>query len=59
MIAVTDAIEDLTSNRPNRPALFIEKALAGIGNYSSSKYDPNVMAACLILFNEKGYKIEG
>jgi putative two-component system response regulator len=58
VLAVVDAIEDLTSNKINRPAMTLEGALAVIGNHSGSKYDPKVVAACLRLFNEKGYKME-
>jgi putative two-component system response regulator len=59
ILAVVDTIEDLTSNKINRPAMPIAEALAVIGNHSGTKYDPDVVAACLRLFKEKGYKLEG
>jgi putative two-component system response regulator len=58
VLAVVDAIEDLTSNKINRPAMTLEEVLAVIGNHSGSKFDPKVVAACLRLFKEKGYKME-
>jgi len=58
IIAVADAIEDLSSNKINRPAMPMEQALAVIGNHSGTKYDPEVVAA-LGLFKEKGYRMEG
>jgi putative two-component system response regulator len=59
ILAVVDTIEDLTSNKINRPAMPLEEALAVIGNHSGSKFDPKVVGACLKLFKEKGYKMEG
>jgi len=58
ILAVVDTIEDLTVNKINRPSIQMKEALAVIGNHSGSKYDPNVVAACLKLFKEKGYKME-
>jgi putative two-component system response regulator len=58
IMGVANAIEDLTSNKINRPAMTLEEALAVIG-HSGSKYDPKVVAACVRLFKEKGYKMEG
>ena len=51
-------IEDLASNKINRPAIPIVEALAVIGNHSGSKYDPKVVDACMRLFKEKGYTME-
>lgn len=59
ILAVVDALEDLTSNKIHRPALPMEEALAVIENHRDSKYDPYVINTCLKLFNEKGYKMEG
>jgi len=60
VLAVVDAVEDLASNKINRTAMTPEEALAVIGNYSGSKYDPKVVAAAayLKLFKEKNYKME-
>ena len=35
------------------------EALEEISSQSGSKYDPEIVAACLKLFKEKGYKMEG
>jgi len=43
----------------NRSAFPISEALEKISSQSGSKYDPNVVAACLRLFKERGYKMEG
>jgi response regulator RpfG family c-di-GMP phosphodiesterase len=59
ILAVVNTIADLASNKINRPAMPIPEALAVIGNHSGTKYDPKVVAACLRLFKEKGYKLEG
>ena len=59
ILAVADAIEDLTSRRAFRKAFPLSEALEEISSHSGSKYDPKVAAACLKLFNEKGYKMKG
>lgn len=59
ILAVAEAIEDLTCQRTFRNALPLSEALEEVSSHSGSKYDPNVVAACLRLFNEKDYKIEG
>ena len=58
IMAVADAIEDLTSNKINRPGMHIDETLAIIGNHSGTKFDADVVTACLRLFNEKGYRME-
>ncbi len=59
ILAVADVIEDLTSRRAFRKAFPLSEALEEISSQSGSKYDPKVAAACLKLFNEKGYKMKG
>ncbi len=59
ILAVAVAMEDLTSHRSWRKAFPIHEALEEISSHSGSKYDPKVVAACLKLFKEKGYKMEG
>jgi HD-GYP domain-containing protein (c-di-GMP phosphodiesterase class II) len=41
-----------------RDAFPLSEALEKMSFHSGSKYDHNVVAACLRLFNEKGYKLE-
>ena len=45
------------SHRPYRAGLGIEAALAEIEKNSGKFYDPQVVAACLRLFREKGYAL--
>jgi HD-GYP domain-containing protein (c-di-GMP phosphodiesterase class II) len=59
ILAAADAIEDLTSHRAFRNAFPLSEALEAVSSHSGSKYDPNVVAAGLRLFKEKGYKMEG
>ena len=56
VLAVADAMEDLTSHRSYRDAFPLNKALEDISTNSGKKYDPEVAAACLRLFKEKGYR---
>ena len=58
ILTVAVAIEDLTSHRSFRNAFPLKQALDEISAYRGSKYDPDIVAACLRLFNEKGYKME-
>ena len=59
ILAVAVAIEDLTSNRTFRKAFPVRQAFDEINAHCGSQYDPDVVDACLRLFNEKGYKTEG
>ncbi len=57
ILAVADAMEDLTSQRLHRNELPPDRALAVITADSGSRYDPRVVNACLRLFNEHGFRI--
>jgi PAS domain S-box-containing protein len=57
IIAVADVVEAIASYRPYRPSLGIEKALEEITHKKGILYDPEVVNACLRLFNEKNYKM--
>jgi putative two-component system response regulator len=59
ILAVAHALEDLTSHRVFREAFPLEQALDEISAHRGSQYDPDVADACLRLFKEKGYKMEG
>jgi PAS domain S-box-containing protein len=59
IMAVADVVEAMSSFRPYRPGLGINKALAEIERGRGSLYDPVVTDACLRLFREKGYAIPG
>ncbi len=58
-MAVAAAMEDLTTHRSYRNAFPLTETLDKISSHSGSMYDPGVVAACLRLFNEKGYRLEG
>ena len=59
ILAVAVDIEYLMSNRNYRNALPLNEALEEIRAHRGSKYDPDVVDACLRLFKEKGDKTEG
>lgn len=59
IIVVADVVEAIASHRPYRPALGIDYALSEIATNSGTLYDRGVAEACLKLFNEKGYRMEG
>jgi putative nucleotidyltransferase with HDIG domain len=58
ILAVADVIEAMSSHRPYRPTLGMDRALAEITDNRGIRFDPAVVDACLRLFTEKGYKIE-
>ncbi len=57
ILAVADVVDAMTSDRPYRKGLGIEKALSEIERGSGSQYDTTVINACIKLFKEKGYKL--
>jgi PAS domain S-box-containing protein/putative nucleotidyltransferase with HDIG domain len=57
ILAVADVVEAMSSHRPYRASLGIEKALDEIANNKGILYDEIAVNACLKLFREKGYKI--
>ena len=57
IMAVADVVEAMSSHRPYRPGLGIDKALAEIERGRGTLYDPNVADACLHLFREKRYEL--
>ncbi len=54
ILAVADVVEAMSSSRPYRPALGIEKALEEIKKNAGVLYDEKVAQACLRVF-EKGF----
>jgi PAS domain S-box-containing protein len=57
ILAVADVVEAMSSHRPYRPALGVEKALAEISQNKGTLYDPNTVEACIRLFHEKGFNL--
>jgi HD-GYP domain-containing protein (c-di-GMP phosphodiesterase class II) len=58
ILAVADVVEAMASHRPYRPALGIDQALEEINAHKGILYDPEVAAACIKLFTEKGFRFE-
>jgi PAS domain S-box-containing protein len=57
IMSVADVVEAMSSHRPYRAGLGIDKALAEIERGRGSAYDPAVVDACLKLFRENGYEL--
>jgi putative nucleotidyltransferase with HDIG domain len=57
IMAVADVVEAMSSHRPYRPGLGINKALAEIELGRGTKYDIQVADACLRLFREKAFEL--
>ncbi len=58
ILGVADVVEAMSSHRPYRPALGMEKALEEIGRYKGTLYDPEVVDACLRVFREHGFRFQ-
>jgi len=58
IIGIADVVEAMSSHRPYRPALGIDKALEEISQYKGILYDSQIVDTCLKLFKEKGFKFE-
>ena len=58
ILSVADVVEAMSSHRPYRPALGMDKALNEIIQNAGVLYDPKVVDACVRLFTEKGFKLE-
>lgn len=51
-------VEAMSSFRPYRPALGIDKALEEITQNKGILYDPEVADVCVKLFKKKGFEFE-
>ena len=58
ILAVADVVDAMSSYRPYRPALGIDKALEEISQNSGVLYDTAIVDACLKLFRNDSYKLE-
>jgi putative nucleotidyltransferase with HDIG domain len=59
VLGVADVVEAMSSHRPYRTALGVDKALEEISQTRGVLYDPGVVDACLRLFAEKGFRVRG
>lgn len=57
ILAVADVVESMASHRPYRPTVGMDKAIEEIKKNRGILYDPDVVDACLRLF-EKGFKLD-
>jgi putative nucleotidyltransferase with HDIG domain len=58
ILAVADVVEALSSHRPYRPALGMEKALEEIRRGRGIRYDMRVVDACIRLFKDHRYSFK-
>ncbi|MBW2558955.1 MAG: HD domain-containing protein, partial [Deltaproteobacteria bacterium] len=58
ILSVADVIEAMSSHRPYRPTLVIDKAIEEISQNKGILYDPDVADACLKVFADKDFKLE-
>ncbi|WP_428569464.1 MAG: HD domain-containing phosphohydrolase [Solidesulfovibrio sp. DCME] len=56
VLAVADVVEAMTAHRPYRAALPLDAALDEIGKGRGLRYDPDVVDACLLLFERGGFR---
>lgn len=52
VVSVADVVEAMSTHRPYRPALGIDAAIKEIKKYQGIKFDPDVAAACINLYND-------
>lgn len=57
ILAVADVVEAMSSHRPYRPGLGTEKALEELKSGRGKLYDPQVVDACVQLFEEDGFTL--
>ena len=58
ILGVADVVEAMSSHRPYRPALGVDKALEEISKNRGILYDPKAVDVCLKLFKEEEFKFE-
>ncbi len=57
ILCVADVVEAMMSNRPYRPALGLDAALAEIEAGAGTTYDADCVTACVKLFRDEGFEI--
>ena len=55
VLAVADVIEAITSHRPYRPGLGLERAKLELVEHKGTFYDPTVVEACLAVLDGEGF----
>lgn len=59
ILAVADVVDAMNSHRPYRPGLGVEMALKEIEAGRGVVFDADVVDACLTLFREQGFVLDG
>jgi HD-GYP domain-containing protein (c-di-GMP phosphodiesterase class II) len=57
IVGVADVVETMSSHRPYRPSMGVDKALEEISAKKGILYDPDAVDACLCLFQEKRFEL--
>jgi len=57
ILAIADALDDLTSHKIYRSEFPLDQALAIVKADGGSRYDPRLVAVCIRLFHEKGFQV--
>jgi len=57
ILTVADVVEAMATHRPYRKSLGIETALEDINKYRGVHYDPAVVDACQLVFEEKSFTL--
>ena len=58
ILAVADVVEAMSSHRPYRPAVGVDKALEEITGGEGIVYDPRVVRACVEVFTKRAFEFE-
>jgi PAS domain S-box-containing protein len=58
ILAVADVVEAISTHRPYRPALGIDKALEEIEKNKGILYDSSIVEACIMLARKKGFQLD-
>lgn len=56
IVGVADVVETMSSHRPYRPSMGLDKALAEISAKKGILYDPDAVEACITLMEEKHFE---
>ena len=59
IIGIADVVEAMSSHRPYRPALGMDKALEEIYKNRGTLYEPEVVDLCIHLFKKKHFTFNG
>jgi len=58
ILCVADVVEAMSSHRPYRPALGLDKAIEEISRGKGIHYDPDVVDACIKVVKKEGFEFE-